>query len=604
MEDNNSKQVCLFYARVSTEHSEQDTSLEAQVKLMQSYMKRHPEKQLEASFIERVSGKSDNRPEFQKMINRIKEGGVSFVLIKDFKRISRSTEVSDNLKKLSKHYGFKFILLSTGEVYDPNTNEHRLMFGFEALLNEDMVHRQSEYGRVAHRQKCEAKRLNRNNITFGYTWDEKNKNIVIDEEQAEVIREIFNLYVFKSYGVKEIKKYLYDKGYNVSQPTINKYLQDESYIGIFHLNKRGSELGVGAGEKTKRYFNPKEEWIPVERPELAIVDSEIFELATKIRESRTRYYMPDVNGKKQGRYSGKHVFSSKVFCAECGYPYTFVYLDRNKTIPTYRDSYNQKVVVKKCINTEFYRVHESDLKMITAKAINGLVGGSEKIVSMLEAAIKTTLTKSLNKESKVSELIKKKERMESKAEKTKNKYLEASGALGKVLEEEYNSLVEQIALVDDEIDRMKNADEGAKEIRRKLDDRIKNISTALKGYADVDVDDITREMVQAVVERIIISKEGKTKVILNGNHISEFQLTTQKGKHRNCASFSVEGIRTNPDEEYTKNQLMVMFEEYIKKSSGQAQVSLMEYEVKRSTAYKSIKVDRFITTVELYIEES
>ena len=36
MEDNNSKQVCLFYARVSTEHSEQDTSLEAQVKLMQS----------------------------------------------------------------------------------------------------------------------------------------------------------------------------------------------------------------------------------------------------------------------------------------------------------------------------------------------------------------------------------------------------------------------------------------------------------------------------------------------------------------------------------------------------------------------------------------
>jgi len=207
MSDEIKKQVCLFYARVSTDHLEQDSSLEAQEKLMMSYMNRHAEKVVEATYIERVSGKSDNRPEFQKMINRIQQGGVDYILIKDFKRISRSTEVSDYLKKLSKHYGFKFILLSTGETYDPNTNEHRLMYGFEALLNEDMVHRQSEYGRVAHRQKCDAKRLNRNNITFGYTWDEQEKTIVIYEEQAELIREIFNMYVFKSLGVTEIRKY-------------------------------------------------------------------------------------------------------------------------------------------------------------------------------------------------------------------------------------------------------------------------------------------------------------------------------------------------------------------------------------------------------------
>lgn len=601
MENKKGKEACLFYARVSTDHSEQDSSIEAQQKLMQSYMKRHPEKYVEATYIERVSGKSDNRPEYQKMINRVQQGGIDYILIKDFKRISRSTEVSDNLKKLSKHYGFKFILLSTGEVYDPNTNEHRLMFGFEALLNEDMVHRQSEYGRVAHRQKCEAKRLNRNNITFGYTWDEVNKTIIIHDEQAEIIREIFNMYVFKSYGVKEIKKYLYDKGINISQPSINKYLQDETYIGTFHLNKRGSELGVGTGEKTKRFFNDKEDWIPVERPELAIVDTEIFELAQKVRESRTRYYIPDADGKKQGRYSGTHIFSSKVFCAECGYPYTFVYADRNKTIPSYRDSYNQKVVVQKCINTEFYRVREDDLKDITAKAIAGVIHGREHIMDSLMAVIKDVLQRAANDDSELLSLIRKKKQLEAKAEKTKNKYLEASGALSKVLEYEYNDLVNQVSELDDNIKDLQRKKDTVMDIKHKTESRLVAIGKALKEYSSVSAENITREVVQSVIERITISKDGITKVILNGNYITEYKLTPLTRKRRS-ASFSFSDYRLITDTEIPLDTIERLIAEYFKTKNKSVELPLIGYEVKRTLSGRQRKSNNFMVATQMRIE--
>ena len=257
----------LYYERVSTLNDEQSNSLENQRKLCEDFLAKHSDIVLAEpidSYTERVSGKSDLREKYIEMMTRISKGDIDYILVKDLKRLSRSTEVSAQLRNQCKKYGVKLILLASNQIYDPNAEENRMLYGFEALVNEEVVYRQSEYGRIAHKQKMDAKRLSSQNCTFGYRWDKESNDMVICEEEAEIIRQLFELLVFKDYGAKELREFLAkEKGIKVSAVTVRHWIQETAYVGIFYMNKKGSILGVGAGQKTKRYKKPKEEWVEV-----------------------------------------------------------------------------------------------------------------------------------------------------------------------------------------------------------------------------------------------------------------------------------------------------------------------------------------------------
>ena len=104
----NKKFAALYYERVSTEHETQDNSLVNQRSLCNNFLKRNQDIQLAEpidTYVERVSGKSDARPRYQALIKRLKQGDIDYLLIKDFKRLNRSSEVSAQMKNLSKKYG-------------------------------------------------------------------------------------------------------------------------------------------------------------------------------------------------------------------------------------------------------------------------------------------------------------------------------------------------------------------------------------------------------------------------------------------------------------------------------------------------------------------
>lgn len=524
----------LYYERVSTTHEEQANSLENQRDMCEKYLKRHPEIQLAEPidrYSEQISGKSDERPKYQEMMKRVERGDISYIMVKDLKRISRSSEVSAQLKNTAKKYGFKFILLSTGSVYDPNANDTRLMYGFESLLAEETVYRQSEYGHIAHRQKCENRRLNRNNVTFGYRWDNDKKDIVVDDERAAIIQTMFDMYVFQDSGIQEIRKYLAVNDLHYSAKTVSKWLMETAYIGVFHINKMGSELGVGSGQKTKRFRNPKDEWVPVERPDLAIIDKEIFDLAQKIRESRQHYYEADKNGVSQGRFRGSHLFSAKVFCGECGYPYVHNYADRKQTIGIYKDSFSmrRKNALEKCENKDFYRIYEDDLKEIVATAINGLVQNHTECFDLLLSVVGEVLTdeSSYNKHLTAKEAELKK--LSKKAEKTKAAYIEAPGSLKAALAEDYEKIVNCITEVEGEIKRMKENltdKEGIKE-------QLIKISEVIDTWKVIGTDMLDRNMVEAFIHKIIVYQDGNVKVILNSNQVQEYSLSVNDKGTRN-----------------------------------------------------------------------
>lgn len=520
----NKKFAALYYERVSTEHETQDNSMVNQRSLCNNFLKRNQDIRLAEpidTYVERVSGKSDARPRYQALIKRLKQGDIDYLLIKDFKRLNRSSEVSAQMKNLSKKYGFKFVLLSTGQIYDPNSPENRMMYGFESLLNEEVVYRQSDYARLAHKQKCEEKRLNRNNVTFGYAWNKEDDDIVIDVEESRIIRELFELYVFKGYGTEELRKHLALKhGIHRTANTIRKWLQETAYIGVFHLNKKGSELGVGVGQKTRRFDNPKDEWISVLRPDLAFVDKKVFELAQKIRESRKRTYDSTGKNAPKERFQGKHLFSSILFCNECGSAYVHGYADRKCQIGIYRDSYKfrRHNALEECPNQNYKRVYEEDMKRLVIETFSRLLDSQGKsfdeVANVLECIIKENVGRNDIQKEKRREV----QRIQAKLDKTKAAYIDApDGGLRDALEKDYEALLGDLKIAEQELEQCNNMVNNMELIEK----QIRNMRQAVTKLKHIDVNSLNRHTIRSFVNRIIIHDSGTVEVVLNSFGMGE-----------------------------------------------------------------------------------
>ena len=507
-------EYAVFYARVSTKKEEQEESLENQNSLKEIYLKSHPNIKCIAEYSEQVSGKSDLRPEYQKMIERAKDPLVKYIMVKDTKRLYRSSAVAYEFKETLKKYVLKLILLSTGQISDPNANDigTQMMFGIESVLNEEVVQRQSNYGRVTHQLKCERKILNRNNITFGYAWDDVNKEIYINEEEARIIRKMFDLYVFQGYGAKALEKYFEMKGYPRSAQTIRKYLEETAYIGIFHLNKKSSVLGIGKGAKTKRFTNPKEEWVPVERPELAIVDEEIFELAQRMRESKRGLYKQGENVPRQVWFSGTHIFSGKLFCGMCSRSYIHKIKEnygKHISVYVHRVHRKKEITEERCLNP-YRTVYEEDLIDITRRSINGLIQKNQDCFSLILPAIQKAIQEDDGVEKEKADIRKRIRKEEKNKSKLLEVYMKAEGEMKDDINVQYNEKAKQIKELKKELEKYDNVRIKQEEMQDKLM-AIRERIQQLKGTGVVNVD--------RRVADIFISQ-----IILYGNGVMDFRL--------------------------------------------------------------------------------
>lgn len=508
-------EYAVFYARVSTKKEEQEESLENQNSLKEIYLKSHPNIKCIAEYSEQVSGKSDLRPEYQKMIERAKDPLVKYIMVKDTKRLYRSSAVAYEFKETLKKYGLKLILLSTGQISDPNANDigTQMMFGIESVLNEEVVQRQSNYGRVTHQLKCERKILNRNNITFGYAWDDVNKEIYINEEEARIIRKMFDLYVFQGYGAKALEKYFEMKGYPRSAQTIRKYLEETAYIGIFHLNKKSSVLGIGKGAKTKRFTNPKEEWVPVERPELAIVDEEIFELAQRMRKSKRGLYKQGENVSRQVWFSGTHIFSGKLFCGMCSRSYIHKIKEnygKHISVYVHRVHRKKEITEERCLNP-YRTVYEEDLIDITRRSINGLIQKNQDCFSLILPAIQKAMQEDDEVEKEKSDIRKRIRKEEKNKSKLLEVYMKAEGEMKDDINVQYNEKAKQIKELKKELEKYDNVRIKQEEMQDKLM-AIRERIQQLKGTGVVAVD---RRVADIFINQIILYGNGVMDFRLN-----------------------------------------------------------------------------------------
>lgn len=516
----------------STMNLGQDTSVENQRQLCIDFLNNHPEFELADpidTYEERVSGKNDLRECYDAMLKRIASAGdIHYIMVKDLKRLNRSSEVSLEFKTFCKVYDVKLILLGNkgAEEYDPNDADKRLIYSIESAINEEYVHNQSRLARLSHKQKMEAKRLNQNNVTFGYYWDIEKKDIFIDDDKAHVVREVFDLYVFRGFGASKIADEIAERyGVVVATNTITKWLCETAYVGVFHMNKKGSVLGVGHGQKTKQFFRDKSEWVSVERPDLRIVAQDIFELAQEIRQDRLIEGGKNKKGFYQARFRGTHLFSRKVFCKECGYSYIHYWCNQKKTVGAYKDSNIVKNhdPEKKCVNQDYGRIYEKDLVGITLVAINGYIENYKDCIPLLLDVLRSVIKKSPSEENKITTLKRRLKAVTSKRDKCMERYIEEDNKMMREdLFNRYQQFVKEIEDIEQQLNMFSSeAKEQEIDFIEKRMNEIEAVVAELQNLEGLD-----RDIIESFIKRIEIAKDGNINVLLYGAGIKSFEVTS------------------------------------------------------------------------------
>jgi len=338
-----------IYARLSVEDSgKQDggDSIENQVYIAEQYIEERPYLNLCGTFVDNgETGVNFNRPRFNALMDEIKAGRINCVVVKDLSRFGRNyIETGNFLEKVFPFLGVRFI--SVNDNYDtdnPESNSECLAIALKSLINDVYAKDISRKATAALETKQKNGEFIGNFAAYGYLKSPEDKHkLIIDEETAPVVRDIFR-WKIEGMGNNAIARRLNDMG--ILSPNMYRYSKgiifNEQYANTLWLNRTVKtilENGVYTGclvqgrKKTRLMQGLSQEklmpdkWIIVENTHEPIISRETFDKVHEILQSVKQAYH-----EKAGKYADKgnpeNIFKGLVSCGDCG-----VNLTRYKTV--------------------------------------------------------------------------------------------------------------------------------------------------------------------------------------------------------------------------------------------------------------------------------
>ena len=314
------------YCRVSTDKEDQLNSLETQKEFFLEYTKRTGDNLIKLYADEGISGtKIKNRKEFQRMLADAEKGLFDMVVVKDISRFARNTvDLLQSVRKL-KALGIETQFLTANMTSMGNSEFVLTIFG--ALAQEESANTSK---RIKFGKKMNAEKGRVPNIVYGYDKTIGDYfNLSINEEEAKVIRQMYKWYTEEGFGGAKIANMLNERGVktkrgnNWSQNSVCRILTNEIYTGKI-INGKEEVADFLTGQRKEK---DESEWLVTLRPELRIIDDEIFDRAQEILKGRH-----DSFKMTHERQSNKHLFSTLIKCKDCGWSF-------RRTVRQYKNTY-------------------------------------------------------------------------------------------------------------------------------------------------------------------------------------------------------------------------------------------------------------------------
>lgn len=315
------------YCRVSTLQEQQETSYEAQVNYYTEKIKSNLNWKLAGIYAD--DGKSatsiKKRSNFQAMIDDCMAGKIDMVITKSISRFARNTVDSlMNIRKLKEKNIAVFFEKEGINTLEGSGELLITILSSQAQEESRNISENCHWGIV---RKFENGKVIVNHSKFlGYTKD-KEGNLVIVPEEAELVRRIFRLFLEgnSSYGIKrmlEADGILTVTGNTEWHATvIDKMLSNEKYMGDALMQKTYTVDFLTKKKVLNKGIVPK---YYIEDNHEAIIPKELFNRVQEEKARRTAIYRPAARKKDspiKGKYSAKYILSDIMVCAECGQPY-------------------------------------------------------------------------------------------------------------------------------------------------------------------------------------------------------------------------------------------------------------------------------------------
>ena len=486
-----------FYARVSTDQDEQINSLENQVQYYTELIQSRPNWRFVPGYVdEGISGGSTKkRDNFNRMIRDAKAGVFDFIITKEISRFSRST--LDSIRYTQELLDYNVGVFFQNDNINTLDTDSEFRLVIMAGVAQDEIRKLSERLKFGFRQAIKNGHVLGNDKLYGY--DKKDCVLTVNEEEAEIIRIIFDLYGNQRLGTRTISKRLMELGYTSREGntfntlTIRHILENPKYKGWYCGNKSQS-----VDYRTKRnVLLDESEWVTYPDPSIpAIVSEELWNRANALYKRRREEMKSHSSGLS---FHNRYPYSAKIYCEEHGTTF-------------HRQVIQTKKGQQEVWQCKVYRSHgraacpapqirSSDLDVILSDIFKELVRDKEKIIDSL-----VTVLTNIPKEVDYGKLRCQVENEMDDLERKKNRLLDLSIAGALTVEEfkerndAFNAQIQEcqgkLTAIRQEEENQSSEELDIPAIRQALDE-------ALRFTGEIDT-----ALVATILDKVVVKKES------------------------------------------------------------------------------------------------
>lgn len=491
-----------FYARVSTDQDEQINSLENQVQYYTELIQSKPNWKFVPGYIdEGISGGSTKkRDNFNRMIRDAKAGMFDFIITKEISRFSRST--LDSIKYTQELLDYNVGVFFQNDNINTLDTDSEFRLVIMAGVAQDEIRKLSERLKFGFRQAIKNGHVLGNDKLYGY--DKKDCVLTVNEEEAEIIRIIFDLYGNQRLGTRTISKRLMELGHTSREGnafntlTIRHILENPKYKGWYCGNKSQS-----VDYRTKRnVLLDESEWVTYPDPSIpAIVPEELWNRANALYKRRREEMKSHSSGIS---FHNRYPYSAKIYCEEHGTTF-------------HRQVIQTKKGQQEVWQCKVYRSHgraacsapqirSSDLDVILSDIFKELVRDKEKIIDSL-----VTVLTNIPKEVDYSKLRCQVENEMDDLERKKNRLLDLSiaGALTvEEFKERNDAFNAQILECQGKLTAIRQEEENQSSEELDIPAIRQALDQALSFTGDIDT-----ALVATILDRVVVKRESTKDAI-------------------------------------------------------------------------------------------
>ena len=385
-----------FYARVSSDSNEQLHSLQAQSEYFQGFISNSDNWQYVDGYIdEGISGTSVNkRGSFLRMIDDAHLDKFDFIITKEVSRFARNT--LDSIKYTQDLLAHGIGVFFQSDNINTLMPDSELRLTIMASVAQDEVRKTSERVKFGFRRAIEKGVVLGSDRIWGYKKDQG--KLVIVEDEAKMVRRIYELFAIDNMGMRSIAKQLTEEGYRnshnkpLSFSTISGILSNPKYKGYYCGNKTHK---IDYKLDKVKYLDQKE-WVLYKDIEKVppIVSEELWDKAAQIRAKRSKKY-----GKSAA--NNRYPYSSKIICQQ-------------HQVPFYRAVYKYRTGEREVWQCREYAqkgragclapvVYTDEIDQIMRRCLQAVLPSDKKIIADL-LAIYQQASDGCQNESAISEL--------------------------------------------------------------------------------------------------------------------------------------------------------------------------------------------------------